>query len=334
MIRRYLVTGATGFLGRAVIRELEWEAAETVALVMKGDPYASVLPDSVRVVTGDVLDGESLDRFFSYADRDTCVIHCAGVVSVATDPGDKLQRVNVGGTKKILKQCRKKGVAKLIYVSSVHAIPERPKGETVTEEDAFSPGPVRGAYAKSKAAATAMVFEAAGSGLDVSVVYPSGIIGPDDLAKGSITSLLQSYVDGKLPVAVRGGYDFVDVRDVARSIVACAKKGAPGKGYILSGHYAAIGDLLRFAGKALGKGRRVILLPIRAAKLIAPAFERWSLRKGRPLFFTPYAVSVLDSNSLFSSERAERDLGHSARSVEESIRDTVFWLKTLKPQTA
>ena len=328
MIRRYLVTGATGFLGRAVVRELEWKAAEVTALVMKGDPYASELPENVRKVTGDVLDAGSLDRFFSHADRDTCVIHCAGIVSVASDPGGELYRVNVGGTDNILRCCRMKRVAKLVYVSSVHAIPEKRKGEIITEDAVFSPDLVRGAYAKSKAEATELVLEAAARGLDASVVFPSGIIGPGDPAGGSFTSMLRKYTEGRLRAAVRGGYDFVDVRDAARSIVACSAKGGPGKGYILSGHYASVEDILRFAGKALGCGHRVLYLPLTAAKLAAPFYERRSLRKGEPLFFTPCSVSLLDANCSFSNESAARDLGHAARSVEESVRDTVYWIHT------
>lgn len=327
MFQKFLVTGASGFLGRALIAELQKKDTQICALMMKNDPLERELPQSISVVYGDICDDASLDRFFSSADSETCVIHCAGIVSVASHPGEKIYHVNVGGTNNILRHCEKKDVGKLVYVSSVHAIPEKPKGTEITEEAVFSPGLVHGDYAKSKAIATKLVFEAVNRGLDVSVVFPSGIIGPGDIGKGSIATMLLSFLAGKLPLAVKGGYDFVDVRDVAAGIVSCAEKGQAGRGYILSGQYASVRDILEAAKGALQVKRTVFFLPISCAKMIAPIYEKWSLKKKQPLFFTPYAVSVLDSNSQFSKEAAAAAFGYTPRSLKSSIQDTVLWLK-------
>lgn len=327
MFQKYLVTGASGFLGRAVLAELKKKDAEICALVLENDPLAGDLPQEVSVVYGDVCDDVSLDRFFSGADSQTCVIHCAGVVSVASHPGARIYRVNAGGTNNILRHCEKSGVGKLVYVSSVHAIPEKPKGTEITEDAVFSTDMVRGDYAKSKSIATALVFEAASRGLNASVVFPSGIIGPGDVGKGSITHMLLSFLAGKLPLAVKGGYDFVDVRDVAAGIASCAEHGQAGHGYILSGQYASIRDILNAAKDTLGLKRAVSFLPICFAKLVAPFFEKRSLRKKQPLYFTPYAVAVLDSNSQFSRAAAAATFGYAPRSLQSSIRDTVLWLK-------
>ena len=333
MFQRYLVTGATGFLGRAVISELSEKNANICALVLKNDPLASELSQNVKVVYGDVCDDASLERFFLGADGQTCVIHCAGIISVASNPGEKLYRVNVGGTNNILRHCERCGVGRLIYVSSVHAIPEKPKGVEITEEAVFSPDAVRGDYAKSKAIATALVFEAAGRGLNAGVVFPSGIIGPGDSGKGSITGMLLSFLAGKLPFAVKGGYDFVDVRDVAAGIVACSELGAPGRGYILSGQYASVRDILDAAKDALQIKRTVSFLPISIAKAVAPFYEKRSIKKRKPLFFTPYSVAVLDSNSRFCRKAAAAAFGYAPRSLRVSIRDTVLWLKKQKYAT-
>jgi len=327
MFQKYLVTGATGFLGRAVLKELSGRGSEIRALVLENDPLACELPPEVRVVVGDVCDEAALSRFFSGADGQSCVIHCAGIVSVASHPGDRLYRVNVGGTSNILRHCERCRVGKLVYVSSVHAIPEQPKGTEMTEDAVFSPDLVRGDYAKSKAIATALVFEAAERGLNASVVFPSGVIGPGDSGKGSITSMLLSFLSGKLPLAVKGGYDFVDVRDVAYGISACAEHGLPGRGYILSGQYASIRDILDAVRKSARTGRVVSYLPTCLAKAVAPFYEKQSIRKRRPLYFTPYAVAVLESNGLFSRRAAAAAFGYAPRSLQSSIHDTVLWLK-------
>ena len=326
MFDKYLVTGATGFLGRAVAEELVRRKAQVHALMLHDDPCINLLPKEVHTVIGDVCDKGSLSDFFADADSRTCVIHCAGIVSVASRPGPRLYQVNVGGTWRVLRQCMGHDVGKMVYVSSVHAIPEKPKGRIITEDCEFSPGLVDGDYAKSKAAATELVFNAAERGLNASIVLPSGIIGPGDLQGGSFTSMARSFLAGKLPLAVRGGYDFVDVRDVANGILACSESGEPGKGYILSGCYVTIRRMLQLVGKAAKLKYRPICLPLGLARLAAPYYERRSLRERKPLFFTPYSVSVLASNGQFSHAAASECFAYHPRPVKDTLRDMTAWL--------
>ena len=330
MYDKYLITGATGFLGRTVVEELVHHDAQVRALVLHNDPYINLLPKEVHIIVGDVCDKNSLADFFTDADSRTCVIHCAGIVSVASRPGPKLYQVNVGGTWRILRQCLEHDVGKLIHVSSVHAIPEKPEGCVITESCDFSPGLVDGDYAKSKATATELVFDAAERGLNASIVFPSGIIGPGDIQGGSFTSMAKSFLAGKLPFAVRGGYDFVDVRDVAKGILACSESGEPGKGYILSGHYITIRKMLQLVGKAAKLKYHPICLPLGLAKLAAPYYERRSLKDRKPLFFTPYSVAVLASNGQFSHAAASKCFAYQPRPMEETLWDMTVWLMARK----
>ncbi len=326
MYDKYLVTGATGFLGRAVVEELVHRKAQVYALVLHNDPYINLLPEEVHTVIGDVCVKSSLAKFFADADSRTCVIHCAGIVSVASRPGSKLYHVNVNGTWKVVRQCTEHNVGRLIYISSVHAIPEKPKGNIITEECEFSPGLVDGDYAKSKAAATELVFDAAKSGLRAIVVFPSGIIGPGDIQGGSFTTMAKSFLAGKLPFAVRGGYDFVDVRDVANGILACSESGESGKGYILSGHYVTICRMLQIIGKAANLRYRPICLSLGLARFAAPYYERRCLKEKRPLFFTPYSVAVLASNGQFSRAAAAECFAYQPRPIEETLQDMTDWI--------
>ena len=326
MYEKYLITGASGFLGGTVIDRLVSSSAKVYALTLPGDRLADKLPEEVVRINGNVCDFPSLAEFFDTADESSCVIHCAGIVSVASRPDDKLYKVNVDGTKNILSGVEARGVAKLVYVSSVHAIPEQPKGVAITEVSALSPENVFGEYAKTKAAATQAVLDAAKRGLNASVVFPSGIIGPNDEAKGSITSMLSAYLAGKLPVAVKGGYDFVDVRDVADGIVSCTEKGEKGEGYILSGHYSTIKGLIDCVKAVTGIKKRVTYFPMCVAKAVAPLYERIASRKKEKLYYTPYAVRVLSSNGLFSNEKARSVLNFNPRALSETLTDAVEWL--------
>ena len=327
MFDQYLITGATGFLGRAVAEELVRRRAQVHALVLHNDPYIHLLPKEVHTVVGDVCVKNSLADFFADADSRTCVIHCGGIVSVASRPGSRLYQVNVGGTWKVLRQCMEHDVGKMVYVSSVHAIPEKPKGCIITEDCEFSPGLVDGDYAKSKATATELVFNAAERGLNASIVFPSGIIGPGDLQSGSFTTMAKDYLRGRLPLAVRGGYDFVDVRDVARGVLDCAARGAAGKGYILSGEYMTIPHILQCVGQAAGISGKPLCLPLWMARLAAPCYERYCLKRRLPLFFTPYSVEVLASNGCFSRAAAAEAFDYAPRPLEESLRDMAAWIR-------
>lgn len=327
MFQQYLLTGATGYLGQTIIEQLLEKNAKISALVMNNDPLVKELPKEVEIVYGNVCDKDSLEPFFAQANKQTCVIHCAGIISVASKNDDRIYKVNVGGTKNIIKCCLNHNVGKLVYISSVHSIPEKPKGIVITEEAQFLPELVEGDYAKSKAMATALVLEAAKQGLNTSVVFPSGIIGPGDKGQGSVTDVLLSFMAGKLPIAVTGGYDFVDVRDVASGIIACSEKGLPGKGYILSGHYATVKDILEIIKKLFNLKYKVTYLPLIFAKIFAYFNEKWCLYKKKPLSITPYAVSVLDSNGQFSSKAASEAFGYKPRPLENTLKDTIAWLK-------
>lgn len=299
----YIVTGATGFLGGAVVRELISRGHSVTALALPEDPLLPLLPEGAIVRFGDVTDRATLIPVFEGAEG--CrVIHCAGMVSVAAGQGEALGRINVQGTDNIAGLCLEYGAKRLVYVSSVHAIPERPMGEVITEECRVSPELVHGAYAKSKAAANKKVLLAAEKGLDAGIVYPSGIIVPGDRGMGSMTVMLRSFLRGRLPAGVCGGYDFVDVRDAAAGAVSCADSGRPGEGYILSGRYASIKELLTLAGRLSGRRAPGLFLPRRLAGLAAPIFERRSIRRGEKPFFTPYSISVLGSNGNFSHKKA------------------------------
>ena len=166
MYDRYIITGATGFLGRAVAEELVRRGAQVYALVLDNDPYKALLPKEVKAVTGGVCTESTLASLFEDADSRTCVIHCAGIVSVASRPGATIYQVNVGGTRNIIRQCtahRKTDLYKLRschtgkavwprYDGGLHIIP-RACGRRIRQEQSIGNGADirrRAAWAKRK----------------------------------------------------------------------------------------------------------------------------------------------------------------------------------------
>lgn len=327
---QYLVTGAAGHLGSAVVRELLESGQKDIrVLVMPGDKSASSLPEEIEKVRGDLLDKTALAHFFDVpAGSDTIVIHCAGIVSTSMKFSRKIYEVNVNGTKNIVDACVSNHVKKLVYVSSIHAIPTLPHGQIMTEIDAFDPSKVVGPYAKTKAEATAYVSDAVKNGLNATIVYPCGILGPYDYARSNnITQLIIQFCLGKMPVGVKSGFDFVDVRDVAQGIIAAAHKGRKGEGYILGNRQVSVPELFALFHKETGKKRTRFFAPMWLARAGLPlAALYYKLRRQRPLFCT-YALHTLGDNSLYSHAKASKELGYKARPFEETIRDTIAWLK-------
>ncbi|MDD3411612.1 MAG: NAD-dependent epimerase/dehydratase family protein [Eubacteriales bacterium] len=323
----YLVTGAAGHLGLTVTEALIRRGDDVRALVLPQDEYAPQLPEEAKVYVGDVCAPATLEDAFTVGpEEQLAVVHCAGLVSIASRYQQAVYDVNVTGTRNVIAQCEKHGAARLVYVSSVHALPALPKGEIIREIDSFDPAKVSGLYAQTKAEATASVLEAARRGLNASVVHPSGIFGPNDYGRGHLTQLVCDCFDGRLTAGIAGGYDMVDVRDVAAGILSCLDKGRAGECYLLSNRYVGVPEIFEEMAKITGHKRVTTFLPLWFIRWVAPLAELYyRLRRQTPLF-TAYSIETLESNALFSHEKAARELGFAPRPFEETLRDTVAWL--------
>ncbi len=325
MKKLYLVTGATGHVGTILVSELQKRNEHIRTLILPDDTEA--VPSGTEICIGDITDERSLSSFFDRKEYDyVTLIHCAALITVASKENSQVWNVNVNGTDNIMRLALETNVDRVIYVSSVHAIPERPAPEMITEVSCFSPDLVHGQYAKSKAAAAQKVLDYAKQGLNVSIVHPSGIIGSGDLLKRNhMIRTINAMANGTIPVALKGGYDFVDSRDVVAGILACEEKGRPGECYILNGHYITVSDLLNTVRKIKGKKPVSIEIPYDMAKAIAPAAEFFALAmKRKAPLFTPYSVYTLHTNGCFSHEKATAELGYVPRNIEESICDSIY----------
>lgn len=323
----YLVTGAMGHLGNTIIHKLLKQGCQVRGLALPGEKDVIFPQAGVQIVRGDVRSPLSLAQFFSNPEgRDLIVIHTAGIVSIAGGHQKKVYDVNVGGTKNIVDLCVRYQVKKLVHISSVHAIPELSKGRVIEEVNQFCTDQVRGLYAKTKAEATQYVLDSVKRGLDASVIHPSGIIGPYDYGHGHLTQLILDYMDGRLSACVRGGYDFVDVRDVADAAIACASRGKAGECYICSGGYHDISEVLQLLHEITGKKEIRTVLPMWFAKASAPLAEVYYKIRRQPPLYTSYSLYTLGSNAQFSHQKATEQLEFAPRPLKETLQDTVEWL--------
>ncbi len=323
----WIVTGAAGLLGNNLVRELLARGHRVRACVEEQDPPALAGLDC-EVVTFDVRDIDSVVRAFTHPTGSTAwVVHCAGVVSITSKVSASVHEVNVGGVRNVLLACSRTGTERLAHISSVHAIPEPQPPRTITELDRpedFDPELVVGEYAKTKSEATAAVLAA--EDLWRVVVFPSGIIGPNDFGDTHLTRMVRDVANGRLTSVVDGRYDFVDVRDVVDGIISAIEQNTKGRTYILSGHQISVAQLTDTVLAATSKKRRLTTLPMWFARLTAPLAELFYRIRGTAPLFTSYSLYTLHAQSDFSHARATTELGYQPRPLEQTIKDTVAWL--------
>jgi dihydroflavonol-4-reductase len=327
----YLLTGAAGLLGSNISRKLIGQGRRIRALVLNGDPAIVHVPAQAEVVLGDLLNTAALDEFFRVPENtDVIVIHCAGIIALSPDFSQKVYDVNVTGTKNIVDRCVNNGVKKLVYISSTSAIPEKPGNEPISEVASFTPKGIVGFYGQTKAEASQLVLDAVqNSGLDASIVFPSGICGPDDYAFGLVSTFIIDTVKGRIPAGVAGHFNAVDVRDLADGVISCAANGKKGGTYIMANRNVTMRELFDIISRTSGCKRVRLILPAGLARLLAFIFETVSRITKKPTILTRFTLYNLTRNNNFCSQRAQDELGFRPRPFEQTIADEVAWLKGL-----
>ena len=319
-----VVTGAKGYLGHTLVTKLV-ERGEKVRLALHS-PTHDFDELGCEIVTGSINDIDYLCKAFEGADT---VYHVAGLVDITGTKDDLVWQVNYEGTKCVLEACKKSGVKKLVYVSSVDCVPVTPDMDVITEPGHFDPDNLSDAYGKSKAAATELVNSSGDENLKCCSVHPSCVIGPNDFHhSSSVCSMITLYDHGLFPMSLNfGAYNFVDVRDVADGMIAAAEKGRNGQSYFLSGECLSVDGFVQVLAKVNNKKPPRIKLGKKAVLAICPLGAWFFKVMKMPPVLTPFSIAKICENCNFSYAKAAADLGYSPMSAEKSLTDTVYWLK-------
>lgn len=315
-------------MGSHIVSRLIGRGERVRALVLPGDPAAGYLPEGIEVVTGDITREGDLDRFFllDYGEE-AVVVHCASIISMSMRPVSLVYRVNVEGALAVARRCLSPQVKKMVHVASVHAITENAQGHEMSEPEQTNPDAVRGFYAKTKAEACAKLMRMREEqGLRLDILYPAGMSGPGDYARGNFTQLFIDYAAGLIPAAVKGGYNFVDVRDVAEAIVTLATRDLAGQDYVLAGEYISVLEILNNFAQIIGRKPIRLMAPLWLAKLSLPFMTAYYRIKQRKPVFSRYSLYTINTNCRFSSRKARASLGFAPRAFRQTLRDTMAWL--------
>ena len=315
-----VITGASGLVGGNLVRALLAQGRPARALVHHDRRALQGL--DVETVTANLTDRVSLEKALRGAE---VVYHLASTISISTGNWDELERVNVLGTRNVIEACRHNNVRRLVYFGSIHAYQQSPFDSPLDEDQPLLSGQHIPPYERSKALAEMEVRQALDHGLDAVILIPSAIAGPFDFRPSYFGGALQLLARGRIPALVRGGYDWVDVRDVVEGAMQAERLAPRGGRYILSGHWQTLEEVARITAGITGKAAPLLIIPIWLAELAQPVMAKIAQINGAQPLYTRPMLNALKSNRHISHERASRELGYAPRRLEQTIADTLEW---------
>jgi dihydroflavonol-4-reductase len=319
------VTGATGFIGSHVVRQLLLRGDRVRILARNSSRKSNIEAFGCEVTIGDLRDLSSLMR---------CVQGCRFVYHVAADyrlwaknPQDIYDN-NVGGTRNLLSACCEAGVEKVVYTSSVGTIGLRKKGRPADEDSPVELDDMIGHYKRSKFMAEQVAKEFAASGLPVTIVNPTTPVGTGDIKPTPTGRIILEAIKGHMPAYVETGLNIVGVEDVARGHLLAEAKGRIGERYILGGENWSLEEILDALAQICGKHTPRFRIPWTLA-LIAGTLENFvmgSLLRREPQIPLE-GVRMARYKMYISSEKARRELGYNPGPAEKALREAVEYFR-------
>jgi nucleoside-diphosphate-sugar epimerase len=323
-----LVTGATGFLGTALVGELV-RGGYAVRALARPHSNRDGLDASVTFVEGDILDADSLRRCVDGCSR---VFHLAAYArNWARDPA-VFHAHNVQGLRNVLDAAEAAGVRRVVWTSTIVTLGPTPPGVVGDESLPRTTGRFFTDYEASKTAAEGEALRRAAAGFPLVIVNPTRAYGPGKLTEGnSVSRLIDLYMRGRMPFLLGGGGNvgnYALAEDLARGLVLAMERGTPGQRYILGGENATLKQLFELVDEATGDTHRKLRMPAAAARAWARVQELAAASLGVYPQITPGWVDTFLADWAFTSAKAERELGYRVTPLAEGVRSTCQWLRS------
>lgn len=322
------VTGAAGFLGTNLLQQLI-ERGHEVTAIDRVRPTGADQP-GVTWVSGDVLDPASMRKTLEGAE---VVYHLVALITLA-HKHDLAWRVNTEGVRVVAEAAREVGVRRMVHTSSIHAFDQYCCGGVINERSPRSINPELPVYDRSKFQGETELRKVVDAGLDAVICNPTGVYGPIDHSDSRINKTLWDAARGRVPVMISGGFDLVDVRDVARGLILAGERGRTGENYLLGGHFTDMFQATRTAAEVNGKMKPAFAIPAKVINACMPVLEPAARAFGSD------RVSKAAMGALLSAPRVEHDkaateLGYRPRPARETISDLVDFYngRTIKVDT-
>ena len=323
-----LVTGATGFVGSAVVRAVQAAGYTVRALVRPSSRRDNLAGLDIELFEGDVCDVESLARAVSGV---RFLFHVAADYRLWARDTSQIMRTNVEGTRNTMDAALRAGVERIVHTSSVATIAPTLDGTPADESRALSEDTAIGAYKRSKVAAERLVeVMVRRVRLPAIIVNPSTPVGPRDIKPTPTGRVIVEAARGHIPAYVDTGLNLVHVDDVAQGHLAALARGKIGERYILGGSNVALAELLAGVARLVGRSPPRVRLPRRLMFPLAVAAEALAHFTDREPLITVDGLSMARLRMFFTSARAERELGYRARPYQDGLRDAIEWFRAAR----
>lgn len=317
------ITGVTGHLGNTVCQALDKAGYRWRGLTRNSDK-AQRMGFNHEVIQGDLMVDSDLDRLLNGT---SCLIHLAAEVSIYPKDREKVLKTNIEGPKQVIKACVRNHVETVIHFSSIHAHESSDLNHQLDEKTPYEKAKVL-AYNYSKSTGEQLMIEARKKGINVVIINPTSVLGPNDYQSSYSGQMLRDLYSGKLNTLVKGGFDWVDVRDIAEAVVEILKRKITNEKYILSGRYASIKDLAKLVANYKGTSFNGVVLPLWTARWGLPFISIWSKIRSQDPLYTKASLAAIASGSKFiSNQKAQKELNYEARPLKNTIYDTLDWFK-------
>jgi len=322
--KKVLVTGASGQLGRRLVRELLKHNYNVRAHYRSKQKAAKHCPDGVETVFGDITSPDWLADAVKGCDY---VIHCVARVSVRpldTEKTEYMYRVNVEGTKSVVNACKLSGVKRLLHVSSVAAVGGSINGTPLDENTEFNLAGYGLPYFETKRESEEYALKANSDSFEVVVVNPSIMISPPDR---KVTEKDLKKIPKRIPFYFDFGINLVETADVIDGIISALEKGRPGERYLLTGDNIGPKKLFEIAGKHFGIKKPFIKLPYRGVYLLSYISELIYLFKDKKPRLNRNVARLFKLKLFYSCEKAKRELGFNPKPLEKTVEDILSAMK-------
>ncbi|HHU21705.1 MAG TPA: NAD-dependent epimerase/dehydratase family protein [Acholeplasma sp.] len=322
---KYFVTGATGFIGNNIVRELLKERESEVIALARNKNDVSLQGLDITIIQGDVCDVALMDKIL---EEEMIVVHVAGIVALDNKDYDRVMKVNYEATKDLVDLAIKNKVKKFVYVSSVEAIYKK-KHSISKEPVEFYPEKIKLAYGKSKALSSRYVYDKIkNEELNGIILYPSAVFGPRDYKDtNNITAIFKKAIDGKLLGIVKGSYNFIYIDDLSKLVVKACKENCGT--YLATGEEVSIERLMTAIFKVLGK-KKPRKYPLWLAKFGCFFVSLYSKITGKQELYTLANIRYLNLGYQYDNHKMMNDFKMELTNFEDAIKETVDWYLACK----